>query len=54
MEAHADEEVFGLADVHPVALQLEGVQVPRVRHRREDLLLDRGRLHLRGQGSVII
>lgn len=41
VEAGASEEVLGLANVHPEALEVERVQVVVLDHGGEDLLLDR-------------
>ena len=46
VQAHPDEVVRRLAHVHPEAREVHGVEVVVVGHRREDLLLDRGRLEL--------
>ncbi|KFY11986.1 hypothetical protein V492_04157 [Pseudogymnoascus sp. VKM F-4246] len=42
VEAGSCEEVFGLADVHPEALEVEGVELAVLAHRGEGLLLDGG------------
>ena len=46
VEAGAREEVLGLTDVHPEALQVEAVKLAVLDDRRESLLLDGGRAQL--------
>lgn len=41
VQTGAGQEVLGLTDVHPVALQVEGVQLALADHGGEGLLLDR-------------
>lgn len=43
VEAGAGEEIFGLSDVHPEALEVKTVQLAVLGHGGEGLLLDRGR-----------
>lgn len=48
VQAHSRQVVLGLADVHPVALQLHGVELFGVGHGREDLALDGSGAQLEG------
>jgi hypothetical protein len=46
VEASSGEEILWLTDVHPEALEVEGVKLPIRAHRREGLLLDGSRAQL--------
>lgn len=46
VEARARQEILGLSDVHPEAVQIEGMQLSVAADGREGLLLDGGRAQL--------